>query len=150
MSYESTSSEKAKKYVKRLLKSKIYHSDTIRYKLYENYDYKTTNEVMRYLERNNYLKDDEFLKRLINLFVIKGYGELRFRAYLNSKHINCKNYILYTYENEKKAIDKAYEINKHKFKKYDTNEQKFKIFQKFSYLGFSKRAINYIIDKERT
>lgn len=145
---ESLSKEKAIAYCKRLLKNKIYHSDTILNKLKNKYEWPVVKSTMSFLTANNYFNDEKYLQKLSILCIKKGYGNLKFSQMLKQKCIK-NNYLYYTYQCEEQAIDNAYLLYGRKFQNFDGDEKRHKLIDKFKYLGFSKEAINYIIEKER-
>ena len=145
---EEITKKKALQYVKKISKNRLYHSDTIYKKLLERYNSSIAREVIEDLKKENFLKDEEYINRLISLYIVKGYGKYRFKRILYIKGISQENANLYSLRMEREAAKNAFRSAYNKCQKYPKEVKNKKIIDKLSYLGFSKETINYIIFKE--
>ena len=146
-SEKSDDFSKAISYSKRLLKNKLYHSNTIEQKLHQKYTNRVVNKTMSYLNEANYFDNNFYVNKLKDLCIKKYYGIRRFKQILNDKGIYSKEHV-YTFKEESKVLRDFLEICSIKYSKLDKEEYIKKITYLVKYKGFSKFNITKYFDTE--
>lgn len=139
--------KKAISYVKKLTRKTLYHSQTIKKKMSENFSSQTINKVISIMEQKGAINDELFVKKLLDLYIKKGYGNQKLKQYILNKNIPIYVYSEFTYDMEEQSIVNAYKINYNYFDRFVGEEKTHKIYAKMQYLGFSNDSISYIIRK---
>lgn len=137
---------KAYKYAKRLLKKNMYHSDTIKNKLTSKYGLVIALNVINNLRNEECFNDQEYIKKLISLYVSRGYSIKRFANYLREKDISLINISYYTFELEQKSAESCYEKYIKKNDKKDKLNFKSKLYNYLYRNGFNNLSIEYVMN----
>ena len=136
---------KAVSYSKRLLKQKLYHSNTIELKLKQKFTTRVVEKTMRYLEREAFFDNKLYIKKLKLLCIKKYYGIRRFKLILNEKGIYNQEH-LYTFEEEAEVLSSFLEYCTVKYSRLSLEDFTKKVNYLVKYKGYSNFNIQRIVN----
>ncbi|MEG1565879.1 MAG: hypothetical protein RR342_03985 [Bacilli bacterium] len=130
-------SEDAKKYIERITKKQLYHSDTIYKKVRFKYGNIIANNLHSYIKNQYSIDDDLYVEKLKVLCIKRRYGIIRFDNILYAKGIfESKYHGKYSIEDEKKTKNLLLQELKGKYLELDDVSKANKIYNKCRLNGF--------------